>query len=165
VLAFRRVALPAGLSGTLSLHSMPGCFEPWDRFVDAAREGAVSVIVCLAEEHELRVKSPAYARAVLEGTMPFPRWDVPFPNFGVTADRERFASVVGDAARTIRGGGHLLAHCAYGIGRTGTFARCVLHALGLSDVDAAERVKAAGSGPETSAQSELVTWHASRSRD
>jgi protein-tyrosine phosphatase len=55
-------------------------------------------------------------------------------------------------------GQNVLLHCAAGIGRTGTAAACVLKRLGLPVDEALQRVREAGSNPETAVQSGLVNW-------
>jgi hypothetical protein len=46
---FRRVDLPARVSGKLLLHSMPGRFEAIERAWQQVKSEAVGAIVCLAE--------------------------------------------------------------------------------------------------------------------
>jgi protein-tyrosine phosphatase len=59
-------------------------------------------------------------------------------------------------ADDLRAGESVLLHCAAGIGRTGTAAACVLKSLGLTRDEALERVRAAGSDPQSAAQSGLI---------
>jgi protein-tyrosine phosphatase len=49
-----------------------------------------------------------------------------------------------------------LLHCAAGMGRTGTVAACLLKRLGLPKEEALERVRQAGSNPESAVQTGLV---------
>jgi predicted protein tyrosine phosphatase len=160
--AFRFVSLPEGVPGRLALHSMPGAFEPWSDFLVASSEAQISLVVCLAEEREIRVKSPRYAEAIASASLPFERWEIPFPNGGIAEDHARFDTLVTLASASLSEGRRVLVHCAYGVGRTGTFARCVVHSLGVPPEVAAELVSTAGSCPETEAQRDLVTRHGKR---
>ena len=50
-------------------------------------------------------------------------------------------------------------HCGAGVGRTGTFAVCLIIALGASGAEAREAVGLAGSHPETGGQEDLIAWY------
>ena len=67
-----------------------------------------------------------------------------------------FHAAIGQVVDALRGGESVLLHCAAGIGRTGTAAACVLKHLGLPTAQALQRVREAGSNPETALQSGLV---------
>jgi protein-tyrosine phosphatase len=56
----------------------------------------------------------------------------------------------------VRGGGIVLLHCAAGIGRTGTTAACLLKRLGAPTAVALQRVRDAGSNPESALQQGLI---------
>jgi protein-tyrosine phosphatase len=144
--------------GSLWLGSMPGRFEPWSAFATQARRAKLAVVVCLTPRSELAELSPAYHRAVTQGTVPF-RWiNLPMPNFGVPEDAAAFRREVRQIAAALRNGDSVLLHCAAGMGRTGSTAACVLKALGLSTEEALERVRDAGSNPQNAQQSGLVDW-------
>ncbi|MCS7173952.1 MAG: tyrosine-protein phosphatase [Armatimonadetes bacterium] len=79
-------------------------------------------------------------------------------------DRAGFVRLASEVARRLQQGAGVLVHCGAGIGRTGTFAACVLMALGLDRAEAVRRVKEAGSCPETGEQEDLVDWAARQLR-
>ncbi len=77
-------------------------------------------------------------------------------NFGLAAQAEQFRPVIDAVADELLRGESVLLHCAAGMGRTGTVAACLLKRLGLDRAEALERVRAAGSNPESAAQSGLI---------
>lgn len=156
-MAFRPLELPAHAStGAVWLASMPGRFEPWPAFLDEARRVGLQQVLCLNPLFEVQRLSPHYAAAVAEGTLPF-RWThLPMQDFGLAADTSAFRAAVDDVAATVRGGGAVLLHCAAGIGRTGTAAACLLKRLGSSVPLALQRVREAGSNPESALQQGLI---------
>ncbi|WP_084267637.1 protein-tyrosine phosphatase family protein [Azohydromonas lata] len=152
----RGVALPAGVPGQLWLSAMPGRFEPFKRFLAEARQHRVSLVLCLAPMEELATLSPAYRSAVAQGTLPF-RWlNLPMRNFGLPPDLHDFHAGMAAAAQSLLAGESVLLHCAAGLGRTGSAAACLLKALGLPTADALQRVRDAGSNPQTAQQTGLV---------
>lgn len=155
---FRRVRLPEAISGRLYLHSMPGRYEPLEAsFAEAVRLG-IDRIVCLVPPREIEDASPAYAQAIEEGRLPCDRAAFSIPDFGIPKDRSAFAGFVSATASGLREGKRVLVHCHAGIGRTGTFATCVLLALGLSAAEAENAVGEAGSRPEILAQRQFINW-------
>jgi protein-tyrosine phosphatase len=137
---------------------MPGRFETWSAFESQARRAGLALVVCLTPRSELAELSPAYHRAVAQGTVPF-RWlNVPMPNFGVPEDPAAFRREVQQIAAALRQGDAVLLHCAAGLGRTGSTAACVLKALGLDSEEALQRVRDAGSNPQNARQSGVVDW-------
>ena len=162
---FRKVTLPTMTSGTLFLHSMPGrdgeWYEEWDEFFAATEEKRVDRIVCLTGMDEIREKSPDYAVAIEAGKLPCERTALPIADYGVPEDWEAYADYVKRAAERVRSGERVLIHCAGGVGRTGTFAVCLLHHFGFTDGEAQRVIRAARSEPETPEQEELVSWHSS----
>lgn len=154
----RRVDLPARVTGSLLLGGMPGRFEPWNSFEVRARTASLGLVVCLTPRTELEELSPSYHAAVERGTLPF-RWlNVPLRNFGLPQDAAAFREGVHQVAQALRAGDAAMLHCAAGLGRTGTTAACVLKALGVETEEAMQRVRNAGSNPQTAQQSGLVTW-------
>ncbi|HSH92326.1 MAG TPA: tyrosine-protein phosphatase [Ramlibacter sp.] len=157
-MAFRPVALPPEVPGTLWLSSMPGRFEAWASFESQCRNNELALVVCLTPRDEMKELSPVYHNAVAQGTLPC-RWlNLPMRNFGVPEDANGFRHDVQQIADALRKGDAVMLHCAAGIGRTGSTAACVLKALGLGTDDALQRVRDAGSNPENAQQSGLVNW-------
>ena len=157
-MAFRPVALPPQVPGSLWLGSMPGRFETWSAFEAQARQAGLALVVCLTPRQELAELSPAYHRALAQGTLPFRWMQAEMRNFGVPEDPVQFRRDVGLIAQALRQGDSVLLHCAAGMGRTGSTAACVLKALGLDTEEALQRVRDAGSNPQNAQQSGLVDW-------
>jgi protein-tyrosine phosphatase len=155
-MSFRALELPDGVPGRLWLHAMPGRLESWSAFSTQAMQHGLQGIVCLNPLHEVAGLSPEYLDAIRANTLPW-RWrHLPMRDFGVAAGTSLFQTQVAAVAEELELGHVLLLHCAAGIGRTGTFAACVLKQLGCNKVEALARVRAAGSNPESSAQSGLI---------
>ena len=161
---FREVELPPGVSGRLFLHSMPGRYEPLDKVWFQVKENRVKAIVCLSDISEIREKSHAYASAVESGTVPCAIRPFPVPDYAVPEDREEFWRFAVDVAKQLRSGDAVLVHCGAGIGRTGTFATCVLLALGQPMAEATRAVSKAGSHAEVEPQKKFILWCASRGK-
>lgn len=142
--------------GTLWLGSMPGRFERWADFLVEARQRDLAMVVCLAPGEEVASVSPAYWRAIAEGSLDFRYLNLPVQNFGVPRDLAAFRAGIEQIAASLQAGDSVMLHCAAGIGRTGTAAACLLKRLGLSREEALQRVRDAGSNPENAAQSGLV---------
>lgn len=151
----RPLRLPAGTAGTLWLGPMPGRLRPFEDDLAALRAQGITGIVCLTPLAEIGEKALGYA-AALAGDMEIPVARFPISDFGVPADEAGLFALAGEAARALAAGEQVFVHCAAGIGRTGTFAICILRALGLGLDEATAQVAAAGSGPETEAQKALV---------
>jgi protein-tyrosine phosphatase len=159
---FRRVDLPARVPGRLLLHSMPGRFETIERVWQQLKSEAVGAIVCLNEEHEIRLKSSKYADALETGTVPCSVVPFEIREGGVPADRHAFWALANDLANRLRCGEALLIHCAGGVGRTAMLAVSVLLALGEPFNEAESAVSRAGSIVETIAQIEMLSWCAAQ---
>ena len=159
---FRRVELPAGISGKLLLHSMPGRFEALERVWHHLREEAVAAIICLTEKFEIRLKSAGYAQALEAGTVPCAVLPFEIREGGVPDDRDLFWSLVNDVAGRLQSGESVLIHCAGGVGRTAMLAVSVLMALGEPIHKAEKLVSRAGSTVETMPQMEMLSWCAGR---
>ena len=155
-MSLRPLPLPADVAGRVWLSSMPGRFEPWERFVADARAAGVTRVVCLTPLHELQGVSPDYHRALEGDTFPSGWIHLPMRDFGVAFEADAFKSGVAQLAQAVRGGDSLLLHCAAGIGRTGTTAACLLKRLGASTPVALQRVRDAGSNPESALQRGLI---------
>jgi protein-tyrosine phosphatase len=159
---FRPVELPARIPGRLLLHSMPGRFEAIERVWQQLDRDAVAVIVCLAEEYEIRLKSSGYAEALQTGSVPCSVLLLEIREGGVPADREQFWALVLSVVGRLESGEAVLIHCAGGVGRTAMFAVSVLLALGEQIADAESAVSRAGSKVETMPQMEMLSWCAAR---
>lgn len=153
---FRSVSLPDAVPGALWLHAMPGRLEPWPAFLAEAERTRLTLVVCLTPRHELASLSPSYDAALRAGTLPM-RWQhLPMRDLGLAANQSVFRDGIEQLATAILGGDAVLLHCAAGIGRTGTAAACLLKRLGLPREQALQRVREAGSSPESAAQSGLI---------
>lgn len=161
---YRAVELPDAVAGRLYLGSMPGRYEAFEDAWRAIIRHGVARVVCLVPPDELRDKSPRYARALDERKTPWKHESFPVEDLDAPADREAFWALAQKAARRLAAGETLLVHCAAGIGRSGTFAVCVLLALGLAADTARDAVRRAGAGPQNAAQDEVVYWAASLAR-
>jgi protein-tyrosine phosphatase len=159
---FRRVELPPRVPGKLLLHSMPGRFEAIDRAWQQVKSEAVGVIVCLTEQHEIRLKSSAYAEALEGGNVPCSVLPFEIPEGGVPEDRDGFWALATDVAHRLQSGEVMLIHCAGGLGRTAMLAIAVLLALGEPMKEAESAVSRAGSIVETMPQIEMLSWCAAK---
>jgi protein-tyrosine phosphatase len=157
-MVLRRLRLPPEIPGQAWLGPMPGRFESWKAFQDAAGHARLTTVVCLAPRSEVAELAPEYHAALARGGLPF-RWlPVPMRNFGLPEDPAAFRRDIAALAQDLRGGEVVLLHCAAGLGRTGTAAACLLKALGVGADDALQRVRDAGSNPQNAEQSGLVHW-------
>lgn len=159
---FRRVDLPEKVPGRLLLHSMPGRFEAIEIVWHQLKSEAVGAIVCLTEEHEIRLKSYKYAEALETGTVPCPVLPFEICEGGVPEDRSAFWTLANDIANRLQSGEAVLIHCAGGLGRTAMFAISVLLALGEPMNEAENKVSRAGSIVETMPQIEMLSWCAAQ---
>ena len=156
-MSFRRLATPANVAGRIWLAAMPGRLQPWDEFLALARRHGITRVVCLTPRHEVVSLSPAYARALASGELPFAWQELPMRDLGLAEQAQGFADGITVLADAVRAGDGLLLHCAAGIGRTGTAAACLLKRLGVSTAQALQDVRHAGSSPESALQSGLIT--------
>ena len=159
---FRQVELPAGISGRLLLHSMPGRFEAIERVWHQVRSDAIGAIVCLTEQYEIHLKSTQYAQALASGTVPCAVLPFEIREGGVPEDRNAFWGLANDVAKRLQRGEAILIHCAGGVGRTAMLAVSVLLALGEPMSAAESVVSQAGSTVETTPQVEMLSWCASK---
>ena len=155
-MSFRTLPLPAGVPGRLWLHGMPARTEPWEEFLRLARAAELTRIVCLTPLEEIAARSPAYLVAIEHDALPCAIDMLAMADFGVSDDAQAFQRQVLALAHRLREGESLLVHCAWGIGRTGTVAACLLKALGLDTESALATVRAAGSDPQSAVQSGWV---------
>ena len=128
-----------------------------------ARVDATSIL-CFCERHELADRYPDYVTWLDTTGEPRARW-FPTPDLAVRPLDDHL-ELIGRSVERLRSGERLVAHCAAGIGRSGTFAVGVLLALG-HDLDPALQLVARHrpmAGPEVGSQSELVVAVAGRYR-
>ena len=157
---YRSVRLPHGIAGRLYLGSMPGRYEVFQEAWRAIIQHGIERVICLVPPDELSDKSPLYARALKERKTPWVHESFPVEDLEAPADRDAFWTLARKTARRLAEGETILVHCAAGIGRTGTFAVCVLLALGVTHAVAGASVRRTGSGPQNAAQEEVVHWAA-----
>lgn len=150
----RPVRLPAGIAGRLWLGPMPGRWRPLAEDLAELVEQRVERIICLTPREEIALKSPDYAAG--QAGLGMPVTSFPIGDFGVPTDEAGLMALAAEAARDLRAGRALYLHCAAGIGRSGTVGICILLALGLHREEATAVIAAAGSGPETDGQKQLV---------
>lgn len=153
---FRSVALPKGIKGRLLLHSMPGFAEAYQDARAAIVKSGVQQIVCLNPNHEIRSRSPEYFHEIQVNALPCALAHLPMTDMTADAAEATVLATARDTAARLRKGETVLVHCAYGIGRTGTFASVLLMTLGQDKDDAIDAVYAAGSRPEAPPQLALI---------
>jgi protein-tyrosine phosphatase len=142
--------------GQVWLAAMPGRLEPWPAFLAEAQARGIARVVCLTPRHEIASLSPAYHAALAQDALPFTWQGLPMRDLGLAEQAQVFRDGIDEVARAVRAGDAVLLHCAAGIGRTGTAAACLLKRLGLPTVLALQRVREAGSSPESALQSGLI---------
>jgi len=151
-MSLRPLPLPEGVPGKVWLTAMPGRFEPFISFMNAAEEVGATGIICLTSDEGIAQLSPDYAKARQLGTLRFARRDHAIRDFDLPQDIGRFAGFLTDLCADLQQGQRLVMHCAAGIGRTGVVAQQVLMAFGVEPADARAEVLLAGSGGESVAQ-------------
>lgn len=151
----RSLQLPQGVAGELWLGPMPGRLRPLTEDMHDLRAHGIARIVSLTPLAEIEEKAPAYA-AALAGKTDVAVTRLPIPDFGIPEDEASLFTLADETAQALSRGERVFVHCAAGIGRTGTFAICILRALGLDAAAAITLVADAGSGPETEAQKALI---------
>ena len=142
--------------GRIWLGPMPGRLEPWASFVAEAQARGITRVVCLTPRHEVASLSPAYHAALTQDMLPFAWQSLPMRDLGLAEQAQLFRDGIDAVAQAVRAGDAVLLHCAAGIGRTGTAAACLLKHLGLPAGLALQRVREAGSSPESALQSGLI---------
>lgn len=135
---------------------MPGRLEPWADFLAEARGKGLQRVLCLNPLFEIERLSPSYAQAISAGSLPFAFTHLPMQDFGLAAALDDYRRAVDEVAASVRAGEVVLLHCAAGIGRTGTTAACLLKRLGAPTAVALQRVREAGSNPESALQRGLI---------
>ncbi len=139
---------------------MPGRTGDFGADRDDIFKAGVDTVVCLAPLSEVESSAAAYADAIRLKGLSWHQIMAPMADKGLPEDREAWLASVRSAAARLREGGTIMVHCAYGIGRTGTTAICLLLALGMTLSDATIAVIGAGSEPEDQRQWDLLHWAA-----
>jgi protein-tyrosine phosphatase len=152
----RNVILPFSIQGCLYLSSMPGRFEPFEKYREAIFRFSVRRIISLVPQKEIEYKSAAYAAALKSGELPCEVTFFPIPDCDIPLNSEAFIRLVRLTADRLREKENILVHCAAGMGRTGIFAISVLTALGLEVQPSIELVRTAGSFPESPEQWDFI---------
>jgi protein-tyrosine phosphatase len=155
-MSLRSLALPAGVPGRVLLSGMPGRFERWESFLSRASQAGVTHVVCLTPLHEIASVSPSYHEALERDLFPYGWEHLPMQDFGLSLQAQAFRAGIEQLAQRVLVGETVLLHCAAGIGRTGTVAACVLKRLGVPTEQALQRVREAGSNPQSALQSGLI---------
>lgn len=143
-------------NGRLFLRGMPGYMESFESAFEEMTYLGIDTVVRLTSLGEVMENSPLYAAKIERGEIPWDEREFPVEDFGVPEDEEGFLRLARETAQMLREGKRMMIHCLGGIGRTGTFAICVLMALGYPQEDAITRVKEAGSCPESLEQWRLI---------
>lgn len=154
----REVSMPENIPGQLFLSHMPGRNEELNKALEVIRQARISVIVCLNPLHEIDLKSPEYAKAIINKRLDFAWKHFPLFDFGVPNDKEAFISLVNSITDRLRNGDRILIHCAGGIGRTATLAISVLIALGIEISTAQSIIRNAGAMMQSKVQKEFINW-------
>lgn len=146
------------VTGKLFLDSMPGRYDSLEFVMENLKAEQVTGIVVLPERREIERQQPEYAALLEAGGPDFAECIfLPCIDFGLPeAGTDAFIATVKSVAQQLKKGRRYYAHCAGGVGRTGTFATAVLLALGVPMRKALKRVDDAGSRPETDEQRELL---------
>lgn len=130
-----RVPVP-GAPGSVFLCGLGDVASDPDAALVAADDAAL--VVCLNEEHELAARHPAYLSWLRSNDGGRARWH-PTRDWEARP-AEAALPVVLEVAERLRGGDGVLVHCAMGQGRAGTFATCVMLALGVARETALDTV-------------------------
>ncbi len=149
---FRRLALPPAIPGRLYLSSMPGRYQGFPQDKAEALALGIKAVVRLTSDEETGDKSAMYLDAIKCRLLPWVDLPFPLPDYGIPADAKAFRAFVAIVAERLKAGEAILVHCAAGIGRTGTFAACLLMEFGLGLEESVATVPAAGSRAEDRAQ-------------
>lgn len=129
--------------------------------IAAWRSAGVALVVSLLEPAEVReLELREEAALCLASGIAFA--SLPIPDRGTPRDATALADLVRQACGRLRAGAAVAVHCRAGIGRSGLFAACVLHALGTPFDDIFPSLGRARGVPvpDTPEQFEWVRRHA-----
>jgi protein-tyrosine phosphatase len=144
--------------GKLYLSHMPGRYETLSVANTQILRAGIDNVIALTHLEEIRRKSPEYAESIVEDSLPWRREEFAIEDYTTPTNWEAFLNLAKRTASDLQAGKNVMIHCGAGVGRTGTLAIGVLLALGISLETALDRVKDAGSRPETQGQEDLVKW-------
>lgn len=153
---FRVLPLPDDVRGKVYLHSMLGRRETLGEAGEAIRYLGIQRVISLAPLHEIRDKSPEYARLIEGGAAAWQQEVFPIEDYSVPMDEDAYLAFFQRLSQEVRAGERILLHCAAGIGRTGMGAMTLLMCLGMDRESAIHVVHAVGSGPEDPRQFALL---------
>lgn len=145
----REVEVPE-VPGSLWVGKLPQgeqAAEEWRRVLQD-----FSVVVILAGPGEGAGVSPPPEAG---GTSPRLFW-LATPNLSIPEDEQQLGEALRAAGDALQGGERVLVACPTGIGRSGTFAVCLLVYLGLDKLEANIRLADAAAGPESGIQESLI---------
>ncbi|GAB4238697.1 MAG: hypothetical protein Kow00109_13250 [Acidobacteriota bacterium] len=146
----REVEVPE-VPGSLWVGRLPAgeqAAEEWNQVL-----GGFTVVVVLAGPEE-GIGLPPSPEA--EGKSAARLFWLATPNLSIPVDEQQLGEALRTAAEALQGGGKVLVACPTGIGRTGTFAVCLLVYLGLDKLEANIRLADAAAGPESGIQESLI---------
>jgi rhodanese/phosphatase family protein len=159
-ISLRVLPLPDGIPGRVYLSRMPGRTGHFQLDRDVIVTAGIDTVMCLTPMDEVQVRSPEYASSIQQSDVPWRQVIAPMDSFSVPTDKHAWLREVRSATDHLRKGGTVLLHCAFGHGRTGTTAICLLLTFGMTLSDATINVIGAGSEPEDTRQWDLLHWAA-----
>jgi len=77
------VKLPDSIQGRLYLSSMPGRYEPIEEDLSEIDLLNIKRVVCLADMHEIELKSPEYAQVLKDHNYTWIQEPFPIPDYGI----------------------------------------------------------------------------------
>ena len=98
------------------------------------------------------MKSPDYMAMIHRNEFPVELWRFDIPDYGMPTNVDDLDQMLDCLLERMHLGESLVIHCAAGHGRTGMVATLLLARMGLPLGDAIERIRRAGSAPDTMEQ-------------
>lgn len=157
----RIVSLPVHFTrGNLYLRSMPGRFESLETFFQEIKEAGIGHILCLVSDQEIAKKSPDYLAAIQREEIPVKLWRYDVPDYGLPENPEDLKQMLDCIRGRLDSGESVVIHCAAGHGRTGLISILLLNRMGLSLELAIQKIRLAGSEPDTQVQWDYLQQNA-----